>query len=275
MEEYGPIIARYLEINRFLDTVLPLDRSESQEASSDPEVLVALEEKKRLEERFQQEPELMEALKDEVRYQYLIQEIGVKEQKTQMDAKFKELYQKESIRLLQRRRYLMATAAVVLVLVIAIPFLLNRQQQVPLSELYAQHFEQPRDPAPLPRAEDPPASYQDSLWQVAAQAFSQANHQASIELLNLVLQDPEEASAGKAHFYLGVVHLQMNQVDQAIASFDLVDSASTYQDQARWYRALAFMANNDRENSRAAIQELIDSGQSFKQVQARRILELL
>ncbi|MEM7369038.1 MAG: tetratricopeptide repeat protein [Bacteroidota bacterium] len=275
MEEYGPIIARYLEINRFLDGVLPLDGSASEDRSSDPEVLAALEEKEQLEERFRQAPELMEALKNEIRYQYIIQESGLKEQKTQMDARFKDLYQKENIRLLQRRRYLMAAAAVVLLLVIAIPFLLNRNPQVPLPDLYAQHFERPRDPAPLPRAEDPPASYQDSLWQAAAKEFSQANHQATIDILNLIKQDPEETSSGKASFYLGVVYLQMNQTDQAIALFNQVSSTSNYLDQTRWYRALTYMVMNDREKSRSAIQELIDSGQSFKHEQAKEILELL
>jgi len=111
---------------------------------------------------------------------------------------------------------------------------------------------------------------------VQADAFYKArNYQAAIPLLNTALTN--QPSNSNLELAIGNAYLSSDQIDQAIIHFQNIIQRKDplYVDQARWYLALSYLKNNQKEESKNLLNILVaDSGADFHQ-EAESLLKKL
>ncbi len=156
------------------------------------------------------------------------------------------------VRLLMSKRVVRA-AAVILVLVAAV-FLLTRSDSS--DRLYNQYFTLAPNPYyQITRSAVPP---DEDEFKKAFLAYELGQFDRAEDLLGqLIVAHPEKEDLP---FYLAVVHMANDKVDQAIPLLELSIS-TTYRDindRALWYLALANLQSGDRDQTMGLLQSIID-----------------
>jgi len=178
----------------------------------------------------------------------------------------------------KRRRFpgWLAVAASVAVLAVAGYFILNRGGMTS-GELFLEHYDLYEAPGAF-RGNGNPAVGEDSMMTLAyTEAFAAYNkgefQQAVPQFEEIRDAYPEEKMP---HLYLGLSHLEMESVDQAIVEFLVLADGnySPFQQSARWYLALAFLKQNNEQAARKWLETLAGK-QGVYQNPAREIMEEL
>ncbi len=109
---------------------------------------------------------------------------------------------------------------------------------------------------------DQSSSNKDIFKQVSA-AYSSKDYPKAIELLSSVTPSPEY---NKARFHLGNLYLETDQATNAISVFEdlLTKNDIRYQEEVQWLVAVAYLQNNEPDQSRKALRPILkDPAHSF------------
>jgi len=133
------------------------------------------------------------------------------------------------------------------------------------SELYAEYLKLEDIPALAERGSNPKTNLL---------AIENLFHNKEYKAMLLALKESPEDFQDNAivQVYTGVGYMQTNQIPEALAAFDgliasnLMDAQSGY-----WYKALAYLKNNDLQQAKATL-EYIVSNKLFNSEQAKALL---
>ncbi|MEM9686606.1 MAG: tetratricopeptide repeat protein [Bacteroidota bacterium] len=138
-----------------------------------------------------------------------------------------------------------------------------------MERLYTLNYEKyPNTVYPITRGDN----QDDSTERMAFVAYEASDYAGAIVLFT---QLREEKQAKYIDFYLAQSYLGEGQIENAIASFKRISTnTSDFAEEARWYLALAYLKNEDKER---AVQQLtaIVSEKGYKQQEALTLLEKL
>lgn len=136
--------------------------------------------------------------------------------------------------------------------------------------LYAQYFK-PFDDTPIVRSDDQPAA---SKMELALIEYNGENFEKAWTMLRGI-SDGNKTDA-KAYFYRGISAIEINNLNDAIASFKNVinNDSSLYIGEATWYLALCYLKENDEIAALAQFSKVAESNSNHKK-EAEEIIEKL
>ena len=170
---------------------------------------------------------------------------------------------------ISRLRIVMGLAAAVLLLITTF-FVFDIFKTAPSPEaLFATHFEMPAPPAVRSGATD-----QIENWQEAIGAYSSGEFNTVIELMKLVLQNPDFTQKEEARLIMGAAYLQLDQNKNALTQFQEVNPISSFKGQADWLAALTYLKIGELEAARLSLQSIVEKN-GYKSKEAKDILQHL
>ena len=159
--------------------------------------------------------------------------------KEEMDAFHEELFPEKEARLSTVRRWIPYAAAVLIFLSLAVYFLLSPQ---PAIEQLASDYFQPFPNYVSMRSIDMDENFSLGLKKYSLNQFDSAYYFLSQARVG-------DAYATDLAFYAGISSLALQKNDVAIASFsNLLQERSKYDQQIRWYLALAYLGQGNVES---------------------------
>jgi TolA-binding protein len=172
------------------------------------------------------------------------------------------------IRILFSRWQYAAAAVIFLLAFTAVLFFTIRPS---LNErLYAQYFK-PLDGTSLVRSD----KQEDmSNRQSAMNEYNDEHYEKSWMMLKDISN--RDTADAEVYFYRGISAMEINDLNDAISSFNIVikNSTSLYIDEATWYLALSYLKKNDRLVAETQFKKIVESNSNHKD-EAQEILEKL
>ena len=204
---------------------------------------------------FEQGMQTDEALAGEVAMQQDLIDHIADDKKKALRQELKNLFSHEEIesapakvRRLNVRKFLMAASIALLAGMTC--WLYHTTQNNP-ERIFARHFE------PYVIQERSPGDTSNYKQAKAEAFYRQGNYAAALERLN----DLPENSSVLIHFYRGNCYLALAQAPQAIEAFDKIiaqkDNPLIFE--ARWYKALAHIKQNEKAAAKAILQKALSS----------------
>ncbi|MDC8004682.1 tetratricopeptide repeat protein [Aureisphaera galaxeae] len=110
--------------------------------------------------------------------------------------------------------------------------------------------------------------------QKAADYFSEKSYAEAISALQTHLEkDPENPLALS---YLGLSHLEMQNYDEAIKTFDLLQNGTSLdRNKALWYKAMTYLKAKDEANTISTLEHLLEDSNNYKHKEANELLKTL
>ena len=68
-----------------------------------------------------------------------------------------------------------------------------------------------------------------------------------------------------AHFYLGITYLATGDPKNSINQFSTISDSSRFSTQVKWFTALAHIVNEDSDEAKPILQELINTSSSYSE----------
>lgn len=160
-----------------------------------------------------------------------------------------------------------AAVAAAVLLLLAI-WLLPKQGTPSAQTLYASHFE------PYPDLITQMDASQ-SLQEEAMAQYNSGNALQALTLFGAVLEDDPDNDL--IRLYMGVSHMQINELDEAIRTFDqlIQGDVPSYREPAEWYKALALLKAERKEACRDLLQSIAQNDQHDYALRARKLLDLI
>lgn len=160
-------------------------------------------------------------------------------------------------KVVQLSRTWWAAAAAIALLLIGWLFLRPPAEE----RLYAQYRNFPEAAFSL-RNNDPG----QSTLQNAAAAFNEKNYASALEQLQLQLKtDPENL---EARFFSGLCWLELKNYSAATAVFlPISNNANAWADEARWYLALSYLRQNQRDKCAEVLRQIPNGSGHFAEAQ--------
>ncbi|MEZ5039171.1 MAG: hypothetical protein R2828_04750 [Saprospiraceae bacterium] len=142
------------------------------------------------------------------------------------------------------------------------------------ADLYNQYYE----PFPAPTVVNGEDGEEDrETWNRAGKLYGEGDFVGAIEGFKQALGNPRPPDA-TVNFYLGVSHLALSpsQPKEAIPYFDAVlkEKKAKYFEEARWYRAIAYLNWGKISEAKIMLARLIQEG-GFKQAEATKLYDQL
>ena len=166
----------------------------------------------------------------------------------------------------------LAIAASILALIAAGLWLFQNNQPSTPQAIFADYFEPYRNPIFTRSGEN----NQENTWKTATEAYASGDYAKAIDAFRESL-NYEETITYLANFYLGLSYLSQDspQPQEAITALDQVfTSDNDYHQQALWYKALAYLNQNNKSQAILSLKELLNQG-DFKRLEAENILNSL
>lgn len=162
-------------------------------------------------------------------------------------------------------------AAILILVLISLPFIYqsrDKPAEEPVEgDYFAEYFEPYRAPV-LVRGD---AASEN--WRQAVGSYQAGDYKSSIGFLNEYVQSGE--GTDEAEFYLGVALLSGDppEPEKAISILESVArGTSDYQQQAKWYLALAYWKAGDTDNFSSKMKEIANTPGYYHHAEARRII---
>ena len=171
---------------------------------------------------------------------------------------------------LSRRTWLYAVAAAVILLVAV--FLGRNGQQMSPEDIFQQRFDMPvlsgaRD-ANVDTVPVMKRFQQANAWYLAGQ------YDSVLVVMPDVVRDPGFDRQASAWLHIGMSHYGLGQEAEALNALEKVPAASPLVHDARWYRALILLKQQDVEGAKALFRQLDEESRSYGK-DAREILDQL
>ncbi len=164
------------------------------------------------------------------------------------------------------RIYLAYAAAVVVLLIIAVPILFNQFMSKTPQELYMDYYTPYTEIIELRDAKSIEYQLNNGM-----KSFRNGDYKKAVSLFKEVEKHHKEL----ASFYIAMSYMQLNSYTEAIQYLENINKTSEYQQEARWYMSLAYLANNDTGKARLLLTAIAnDHGQFFNE-KAQSLLEQL
>lgn len=229
------------------------------------------DEQTRLEDRLRNEPELGQALQTFVQAHAAIQAQGDALLKAKLIQQGHSLLARKPGQVRPMRRYWLIAAAAVVLLLLG-TFLLPRFFAGPASlpELYLAQFERPTMPMTQTRSSE--EANLSAQWTEAALAFEAENYSVAVAALQSYLQSRNDS---EAFFFLGVSQLMLQQAIPAAESFQAISPESASYPKAQWYLALSYLQADDLSASRTQLQTIAQDSSHYRHEQAATLLKKL
>lgn len=166
-------------------------------------------------------------------------------------------------------RKVMAIAAGVALLIFAGQYLFSEGQSSSPEQLFANHYE-PYQMVLNQRSIDDEEN-SNTLINHAVQAYANGNYGEAAETFNRLLEPNPDNVAFK--FYEAISHLSDNKPTTAIPIFESLVSQSghLFEEQSRWYLALAYLKNGEKEKAVSSFNQIQEG--EFKFGEKKEILE--
>jgi hypothetical protein len=220
---------------------------------------LAKDERIAFEKRVQEDADFAEEVKSQVKAEYAIRTEAKASQKAALKAEYERLAAEGEITpvkpLFQRGGFWVAAAAAVILLLIAVRFL-GTSQKMNADELFAAYME--------PQSISFTRGDQDTPLINLATAYQSASYAEVIPLAKGLLADSAYASSPKIWLSLAISQLMTDQPQAALESLQHIDEGSAFQEQARWYEALALL-KVDRALAREKLEEIAGSGHYMRE----------
>jgi len=104
-----------------------------------------------------------------------------------------------------------------------------------------------------------------TLYDQAKKEYHSENYQAALPLLNQYLESNQNSP--KALLAKGSTEFELNQLDNAIKSFKLASSNSSFRAIANWYIALTYLKKDDNQAAKTALQQINKGEENYKKAQ--------
>lgn len=237
------------------------------------------EEKENFEARCQEDDALAEELKMQLKIRYITRYMGDQKLKAQLNQDFDRLYAQQHGQKTVRKRWYMAAAAVILVLVVSIPFFRNYLATPSLPELVAEYKIDPPSISVLSnRDRSSPIdtlSTQDSLRIEIRELYDYQQYELVIQRLTAILDTSQHNSLQWILFFLGTAYLKNENPTMAIRSYEQIAENGIYKEEARWFTALAYLKLDQQENAIITLKQIVNSKGHYKGEKALELLKKL
>lgn len=182
-------------------------------------------------------------------------------------ASFEAEYNEEHKNLSPRRLRPLIAVAAVLIIALSIQFVFNNS--INGDKLFMDYFEASKNvSAPIVRAEG-----DESILNKAFVAYNETNYQQAVPLFNEAFKKTQNS---ELLFYEGNALLALGKTEEAIEIFkEHLTHSDPLTKRSHWYLALAYLKSENLENSKQELNNLINSGESFKKPEANSLLKKL
>jgi hypothetical protein len=108
----------------------------------------------------------------------------------------------------------------------------------------------------------------------ANEAFLKGDYTAAISTLKSVAN--ADSANVSDHFYLGISYLKMDKPDpsKAVKHLQFVSTNTPYEEEVRWFIALAHVLNKDTKAAKTVLNEIVNK-KSYKHAEAEKLLKKL
>ena len=154
-------------------------------------------------------------------------------------------------------RMVSMAAAIVLLTALVHTF---SQPPSPLEDTFRQYYTLPLDPEILT-----PIAKEDSLLYAGHYQFNTGDYAQASQTYQRWLRDPDHQKRSEAHYYLGLSRMELGVYEKAIRAFRL---AKDYEEQARWYTALAYLKLGRLDRARPLIEHIRHAPRHYYQQRA-------
>jgi hypothetical protein len=189
--------------------------------------------------------------------------------KEKFEKRFENMSQKRTGKVVQLRRSVLAIAAVILILLIALPLgYWYFNSQTTMTELYVENFE----PVSFSSFRDTAVNGKEA-WLKARRYYENSDFEQSAEILKTMISNPEFARPSEANLYLGICHLKLKKPMDAISNFNAISPESAFMQDADWFIALAYLKLEDKRQATISFELMANDPNHFYQKKATEILE--
>jgi anti-sigma-K factor RskA len=216
---------------------------------------LSAEEKAAFEQQLNDDPVFAAGVAEYATMLAAIQQEGDRQLETQLSEQAKILLQTEEQPNLQTskvrtmttfRRILYAAAAVIVLLLVALPFWLNNRDSQTPEQIFAAHFSVPSVP-----------EVRDATPQAWREAYTKGDYQQAVASLNTLLADQTFTQRSEASLYLGVSQLALGNASEALAAFQKVSQDSYDWESAQWYSALALLKLGKKDEAKIIVDDIV------------------
>ena len=171
------------------------------------------------------------------------------------------------------RRYLWPAVAAVIALLLVIWYVTRPTAPVlNSSELFATYYEaqsvrEAREYNPLI----------DSVWHQALLLFESGQHEASLDLFQILEADSSFSHLDELHLYAGLSHMENTDPQAALSRFEQIKPASASFGPGQWYTGMALLQLENWEDAQAVFESIAQSGRHspLRRQQAQEIIAVL
>ncbi len=159
-------------------------------------------------------------------------------------------------------KYISSVAAVLL-LVIASYFLLKQKSY---EDLYVEYYNEKDLPSLVSRGDT------NAILSKGVIAFKSKEYKEALKLINEYLVNTDIVNP-LAYSYKGMTHLELNEVDKAIQSFDLLlKSNSIDRSKALWYKCLVYLKMKNNNSLKETLLLITENQANFNYDKAQQLL---
>lgn len=144
-----------------------------------------------------------------------------------------------------RRVYLIAALVVAIVLII--PWLIKRPAESSQGSLFADHFE-------VPAISDTRGENTDEIWAAAMTAYANQQFDEVIPAAQKAMADSSFNKTSQASLIMGISHLAMDHPEEAMKCLKMVNPTSFHADNAHWYMALTHIKMGHIQEARTILE---------------------
>ncbi len=167
----------------------------------------------------------------------------------------------------KNKNYLLVAATIALLLISTVGYNFFGKQNP--EKLYTQYYTTSDLPSVINRDEDA------SMFEVGVLAFNKNEYASALSSFENYIET-ENPIDYSVFLYSGIAHLEMNELENAIADFDRVTlSNSIDSSKGRWFKALAYLKVKETEKAKNVLTEIVKSSSNFNYNKAKELLEEL
>lgn len=157
-------------------------------------------------------------------------------------------------------------AASLAFLIAAVFLLKNSNQNLSPADLFDTHFTLPNP------AGERNVNTQSFAWNDAMIAYTNQDFEQTIDLLSPLVNQKDFPFVDRGHLYLGLSLLMQDKYQDAIHHFDAINPESSFVPDAQWFRALTYLKMGKLEQTKNALQIIVNQARHYKHKEAIEIL---
>jgi hypothetical protein len=226
------------------------------------------EERIRFEERLKTDPEFAEEVRLQFNAELAARRFAEAEKKDKLANRFKQLEQGKNWQ--DPRTWIQAAAVILLMLAVPVIVYLTRPNPITLEGLLTGYL-----------AEEPPATFyrggpEAKAWDNAvSNYYNTHDFEGFVRVSEGLLSDSSFSFRDEALLLTGYSYLRLGKSQTGLEKLSIVDPASSYSEQAKWFTLLANLMIGDLPEARSLAEQITITQGHYKQKNAQNILQRL